>query len=118
MSPRPSPGYPEARSRASGQAPGLPDRYARYESMSVALADTDAPVEVGRFSGVPDAIDLFAEGGAVTFILTDELGAEESTIRVPSGVMRETRIGRRVIRANRTTAGGTPTANAVAKWLG
>ena len=115
---RPSPGYPEARERPSGQAAGSPDRYARYESKEATLADSDTPVELGVFSGRPDAVDLIASGGAVRFTLTDEFLSEESSIVVNSGSSAETRISRRVVRAVRVTAATTPFAQAVAKWLG
>lgn len=123
-------GFPEPREARVIQAPdpslaGPPpggvagvERYARMETVRVTLADTDTPVEVGRFSGVPDAIELSCINGAVRVTLADEHGRDEQSYLLEEQGNQRIHISRRVVSAARFTAAQTPTISATALWRG
>lgn len=100
-------GYPALRPERDAPASGgvgLPTA-THYEGTdgAVTLGATDA--EIIRFSGVPDTITLsaFVQDALVT--LTDDLGRDGHTIRIPAGTPVEAPVQRRVVVAREVAAG-------------
>jgi hypothetical protein len=109
--------YPAPRERPDRLPLRDPKGYTRYETLERVLADTDTRVELGRFSGVPDAIDASSNNGATLLTLADDLGREESTFTVDGSDIVHTEISRRVVFAVRRDALETPRIIVVGKWF-
>lgn len=109
-------GYPEQRERVAEAAPHIGDKYERYETISFTLAAVATVQEAGQFSGRPDAIDLFASAAGVDVFLTDELGREESAIRLPANDWFHSDISKRRVRVQDPTGTGLQVVRAVGKW--
>lgn len=109
-------GYPEQRERMPEAAPHVSEKFERYETIVFTLAAVATVQEAGQFSGRPDAIDLFASAAGVDVFLTDELGREESSIRLPATDWIHTDISKRRVRVQDTTGVGTQVIRAVGKF--
>ena len=108
--------YPACRPRPRGAAPSTSEKYERYEELT-ALAGTGAAfVEIGTFSGYPDAIDLVATGGDALVSLRDATGREESSLRLIVNVPRDTHISRRKVFATNVSDASPATVRATGKW--
>ncbi len=107
---------PSLRERVPGPAPGAPEKFERYETITFTLAAVAAVQAAGRFSGTPDGIDLFASAAGVDVFLADQVGREESSIRLPALLWVETRLSRRMVFVQDTTGAGTQVIRAVGKW--
>ena len=108
--------YPAARDRPDPAPLPGGTGYARYQTVTGLVASSAVMTEVGRFAGIPDAIDLVSVNGSSDVILTDEFGTEESRIRLVSGITVPMYIRRRVVLAQIASAPDTPTVFAIGKW--
>lgn len=109
-------GYPESRERVAEAAPQVAEKFERYETIVFTLAAVATVQDAGQFSGRPDAIDLFASAAGVDVFLTDELGREESSIRLPATTWIYTEISKRRVRVQDPTGVGLQVVRAVGKW--
>lgn len=109
-------GYPEPRVRAALPAAPLSDRFERWETSAGFLALTDTLADVLRFSGQPDAIELWIEDNDAVLQFTDRAGADLESITVRAGQFYEPRIPCSVVRGRNETAGLTARVQIVGKW--
>jgi hypothetical protein len=109
-------GYPEQRERVAGPTPQVAEKFERYETITFTLAAVATVQEAGQFSGRPDAIDLLASAAGVDVFLTDELGREESAIRLPANDWFHSEISKRRVRVQDPTGTGLQVVRAVGKW--
>jgi hypothetical protein len=108
--------YPELRERPRGAYPSTVEKYERYEVLTGDAGTGAAFVDLGKFSGTPDAIDLLATGGDALVSLRDDTGREESSLRLVIGVPLETHISRRRIFAANVDDLKQATIRATGKW--
>jgi len=108
--------YPSLRERPRGAYPGTVEKYERYEELTGAAGTGAAFADLGAFSGTPDAIDLVATGGDALVSLRDNVGREESTLRLIANVPRETHISRRRVFASNVSDLSASTVRATGKW--
>jgi len=108
--------YPPAREREPGPAPQLSEKFERYETLTLTLAAVATVQELGRFSGTPDAIDLFASAAGVDVFLADDVGREESSFTLPAAAWLHTHVARRIVRVQDPTGTGLQVVRAVGKW--
>jgi hypothetical protein len=109
--------YPAPRLRPERLPLREPKGYTSYESV-VALAGTGgAFTEIGRFSGIPDAVEALTTGGDALVQLTDESLGEESSIRLIVGLTQFLQISRRVVLASNVNDAAPATVRATGKWL-
>lgn len=107
---------PAARERAPEAPPLVGAKFERYEEITAAAGTGGAFTEIGTFSGRPDAIDLVATGGDALVRLTDELGREESSLRLIANVPRETWLSKRRVSASNVSDAAQATVRATGKW--
>ncbi len=115
-SPAPPKPYPCPRERPQGTFPTTVEKYERYEEVAGLAGTAAAFIEIGTFSGTPDAIDLLATGGDALVSLRDPTGREESALRLVANVPRETHISRRKVYAANVADGSPATVRATGKW--
>jgi len=108
--------FPQARERAPGPEPQLSEKFERYETLTFTLAAVATVQEAGRFSGTPDAIDLFASAAGVNVFLADDVGREESSFTLPAAAWLHTHVSRRILRVQDPTGTGLQVVRAVGKW--
>lgn len=108
--------YPDHRERPRGAYTGTVEKYERYEELSGAAGTGATFTSLGAFSGTPDAIDLLATGGDALVSLRDNVGREESSLRLIANVPRETHISRRRVFASNVSDGSQSTVRATGKW--
>jgi hypothetical protein len=109
-------GAPPQRDRDPGPSPHIGEKFERYETISFTLAAVGTVQDAGQFSGRPDAIDMFASAANVDVFLTDELGREESAIRLPVATWIYTQLSKRRIRVQDATATGLQVCRFVGKY--
>jgi hypothetical protein len=109
--------YPAARERPDRLPLREPKGYTSYEVVTAGAGTGGAFSEIGRFSGVPDAVEALATGGDALVILSDELGTEESAIRLVVGLAQMLHISRRVVLASNVSDAAPSTVRATGKWL-
>jgi hypothetical protein len=108
--------FPPLRPRAAGVVPGTVEKYERHQVIRSSLTAQEPAASIGRFSGKPDAIDLFSTDATVVFILRDRTGTELDTIVVAAGDHYETHIAAEEVFAARLAAGAATVVTAVGKW--
>lgn len=103
----PARGYPASRPARGAGAPSREalDTAPFYEATNGTITLTATDAEIIVFSGVPDRIVLsaFAQDALVT--LTDELGRDGYTQRIPAGTPTEAPVQRRRVVARQVAAG-------------
>jgi len=107
---------PPARMRAPEPVPMVTEKFERYETVTFTLAAVATVQDAGQFSGRPDAIDLFASAAGVDVFLTDELGREESSLRLPALDWIHTDLSKRRVRVQDPTGVGLQVIRAVGKY--
>ena len=108
--------FPMQREREQGPEPQLAEKFERYETLVFTLLAVATVQEAGRFSGTPDAIDLFASAAGVDVILADQVGREDSAFRLPATTWIHTHVARRIVRAQDPAGTGLQVIRAVGKW--
>lgn len=112
----PSVGFPPERGRGYGPAPLVAEKFNRYETIAVTLGATAVFTEVGRFSGYPDAIDIWCNTAGMEVKLTDLELREESAISTEANTTIHTSISRRVVSARDPAGAGGQLLRVVGKW--
>lgn len=109
--------YPAPRERREPIGPRAETKWERYDTRTGTVADTTF-VDLGRFSGTPDAILLVNESltAAVWFRLTDVMDREASEIMVPPADAVMTYLARRRVFAARVSGAGNVEVAATGFW--
>lgn len=108
--------FPPLRPREAGAVPGTDEKFERHQVIRAALNNVEPAVSIGRFSGKPDAIDLFSTDADVVFVLRDRTATELDTIVVTAGDHYETKIAAEEVFCARLAAGASTIVTAVGKW--
>lgn len=109
-------GYPAPRRRPPPAAAGAPLRYVSSEVLRLDAASAAAFVEVGRFSGQPDAIDLSSVVEAHRVRLLDRRGQIIGEYLVPAGETLSTYQTAEVVEALALAATANRVVAATGKW--
>lgn len=109
-------GYPPPRERESNRAPGMPERFERYESPPDELTIGDALAEVFRFSGRPDSIVLAVRTNDCFVRLVNRGEAEQQEFLILESQPYETHYGAEIVMARNRLAGSNAQLNVVGKW--
>lgn len=111
-----APPAPPDRQRPNGNRPGVAEKHERYETLTLTLAANALFQEVGRFSGTPDAIDIWASAAGLNIRLSDLAVNEVSSVVTQANSTLETHISRRIVEAQDPTGAGTQTVHVTGKW--
>lgn len=104
------------RARAGGAPPITSEKFERYETLTLTLAANALFQEVGRFSGTPDAIDVWASAAGLNVRLSDLAVNEISAVVTVANDTLHTHISRRIVEAQDPAGGGTQSVRVTGKW--
>jgi len=109
-------GYPPGVIRAPGAPYIVSEKFGRYETVQAVLGATTAFTELGRFSGIPDQVDVWASAAGLDVRLRDTAFPEESAVRTIANDWVRNVAARRVVEARDPAGAGGQTVSVVGKW--
>jgi hypothetical protein len=109
-------GYPPGVIRAPGAAYIVSEKFGRYETVQAVLGATTTFTELGRFSGTPDQVDIWASAAGLDVRLRDTAFPEESAVRTIANDWVRNVAARRVVEARDPAGAGGQTVSVVGKW--
>lgn len=111
-----APPAPPERNYANGAPPVVSEKHERYETLSLTLAANATFQEVGRFSGTPDAIDIWASAANLNVRLSDLAVVEVSVVKTEANQTLHTNISRRLVEVQDPAGTGTQSVYVTGKW--
>lgn len=111
-----APPAPPARTRAGGAPPITSEKFARYETIETTIAAGTDFLEQGRFSGTPDAIDIWCSAAGMQVQLADLAVNEVSSFNTEANATLSTYVSRRLVLARDPAGTGGQLLRVTGKW--
>jgi hypothetical protein len=112
-----APPYPgRDRERPAENRPVTSEKYDRGQTLSGAAGTGSVLLEIGKFAGKPDVIDIVVTGGAAVVELQDRLGLNGIRYTVPVNIPLQTQVSRERVTAFNVSDASPATVIATGKW--
>jgi len=109
-------GYPAGVIRAPGAAYIASEKFGRYETVQGVIPAGTAFSEIGRFSGTPDQVDVWASAAGLDVRFADTATPEESAVRTIANDWVRNVAARRIVQARDPAGAGGQTVSVLGKW--
>jgi hypothetical protein len=109
-------GYPPGQPRDPGAPFIVSEKFGRYETIQAVLGATTTFTELGRFSGTPDQVDVWASAANLDVRFKDTATPEESAVKTIANDWVRNVNARRIVEARDPAGAGGQTVSVLGKW--